>query len=134
MEIIPWTPLISGGVPLLSSRPIRRESSTFCSAGRLDGLVCPPHSGQEHMKVFLPQAVHCRMPISTSSGPAVMAVETRRCMPPAVPRGNKVWGGGFIFRSLAFSGRPMRAPMRATARARTSMPMAADTALRDAES
>lgn len=84
--------------------------------------------------MFFPHSLHWRMPTSVSMYFSCTAVETSRCMPPLCPRGKRECGGGFILRSLAFSGRPILAPMRATALARTSRPMAWDTARSEGES
>ena len=82
--------------------------------GLVDGEGVGAALAHVHRKVFLPHSGHCLSPISTSTLASPAAVDTSRCMPPLWPRGKSAWGGGFIFRSLAFSGLAMREPMRVT--------------------
>ena len=53
---------------------------------------------------------HTRGPISTRMTPLPAACPSSRCGPPFSPIGYRAWTFGFISRTPAFSGRPIREP------------------------
>ncbi len=58
-----------------------------------------------------PHFMHCLLTTSTVIGELKTALETSLVRPPACPSGNKRFTGGAILLGLAFSGRPILAPM-----------------------
>ena len=111
------------------------------------GTVWAPQS-QRHRMVLAPHSGQTRSPTEVFTAPAFFrenvlpfsslfsdwaeraTVSMKRWAPPALPTGNRAWGGGLSSLSLAFSGRAILVPMRVTALALTVTPIAWETASR----
>ena len=126
-EIIPCTAFTPAGIAAMPTRAIASSrtsrSGIFCRIGRIRASVCAPHFGHRGRNHRARQEGHTRRPISTSTSSFVTASFTSRCIPPADPIGKRAWGGGDISRGAAFSGRPIRAPIRVGPRAFIGTPV-----------